>query len=120
MATSIAPWLAVNSGVGAARFYKEALGAEVREQLDGEGGAIAVAQLSVDGALLWIQEESARSANGSVRLILNVDDPDAWFARAVTAGAQVVAAVHEAHGWRTGRVTDPFGHDWEFSKRVTR
>jgi PhnB protein len=51
-------------------------------------------------------------------MIVTVDDPDALFARAVTAGATVVSPVHEEHGWRTGRVTDPFGHDWEMSKPI--
>jgi uncharacterized glyoxalase superfamily protein PhnB len=26
--------------------------------------------------------------------------------------------MHEEYGWRTGRVTDPFGHDWEMSKQL--
>jgi PhnB protein len=49
-------------------------------------------------------------------MIVSVDDPDAAFARAVAAGANVVADVHDEHGWRTGRITDPFGHDWELSR----
>jgi predicted lactoylglutathione lyase len=46
-----------------------------------------------------------------------VEDPDALFERAVGAGAAAMAPVHDEHGWRTGRLTDPFGHDWEVSKR---
>ncbi|MDQ6714010.1 MAG: hypothetical protein M3Z28_12600 [Candidatus Dormibacteraeota bacterium] len=30
-----------------------------------------------------------------------------------------VAPVHEDYGWRTGRLTDPFGHDWEMSKPLS-
>jgi uncharacterized glyoxalase superfamily protein PhnB len=26
--------------------------------------------------------------------------------------------MHEEYGWRTGRVIDPFGHDWEMSKQL--
>jgi PhnB protein len=37
----------------------------------------------------------------------------------VAAGAIEVAAVSEEYGWRTGRVTDPFGYDWELSRQVT-
>jgi PhnB protein len=25
-------------------------------------------------------------------------------------------AVEEAHGWRLGRVVDPFGHHWEIGR----
>jgi PhnB protein len=51
-------------------------------------------------------------------MILSVEDPDALFERAVGAGAAAVAPVHDEHGWRTGRLTDPFGHDWEVSRRL--
>jgi uncharacterized glyoxalase superfamily protein PhnB len=47
-----------------------------------------------------------------------VEDPDALFERAV-GGAAAVAPVHDEHGWqRTGRLTDPLGHDWKVSKRL--
>jgi len=52
-------------------------------------------------------------------MILSVDDPDSVFEQAIRAGAAVVAPVHEEYGWRSGRVTDPFGHDWEMSKQLS-
>jgi PhnB protein len=120
--TSIAPWLAVADGARAVAFYRDALGAEERYRLDGEGGTVSVAQLQVGGATFWVQEdpEGAPESGGSrpIRIILTVDDPDGTYERAVAAGATPVAPVGEAHGWRTGRVTDPFGHDWELSKPV--
>jgi PhnB protein len=114
----ISPWLSVGDGARALSFYKGTFGAVEVERLE-DGGRVVVAQLNVDGALMWIQEDPGKAPNGAVRMILTVDDPDAWFNRAIAAGAKEVAKVHEAHGWRTGRVSDPFGHDWEFSKRVT-
>ena len=51
-------------------------------------------------------------------MILSVDDPDSVFAQAVAAGAAVVAPMHEGYGWRAGRITDPFGHEWEMSKQL--
>jgi PhnB protein len=57
---------------------------------------------------------------GSVRMILTVADPDAVFAQAVAAGATVVAAVYEGHGWRIGRLADPFGHHWEIGRPLAR
>ena len=53
---------------------------------------------------------------GSVKMLLIVPDPDVMFARAVGAGAKEVYAVSEEHGWRVGRVVDPFGHHWEIGK----
>jgi len=57
-------------------------------------------------------------AGGSVRMVLTVADPDAMFARAVTAGAKAVHKVSEMHGWRVGRVVDPFGHHWEIGREL--
>jgi PhnB protein len=119
---SIAPWLGVRDAQQAVDFYQAAFGAVEVYRLDGDDGSLAVAQLSVGGAAFWVQNDpdaspSARGA-GSIRMILSVDDPDAVFDRAVTAGAAVVAPVAEAYGWRTGRITDPFGYDWEPSRQL--
>jgi len=120
--TSLAPWLAVRDAQRATDFYKAAFGAVEVYRLDGDEGTVAVAQLSIEGAVFWIQDDvdagPERRGRGLVRMILSVDDPDTIFDRAVAAGAAVVAPMHEAYGWRTGRVTDPFGHDWEMSKQL--
>ena len=121
-ATTIAPWLAVRDAQEALDFYRAAFGAVEMDRLDDDEGKPAVARLSIDGATFWIQDDVDASpvapGVGSVRMVLSVEDPDALFDRAVGAGATSVAPVHEEHGWRTGRVTDPFGHDWEFSKQL--
>jgi len=49
-------------------------------------------------------------------MILSVPNPDAMFSKAVAAGARTVFPVEEAHGWRLGRVVDPFGHHWEIGR----
>jgi PhnB protein len=49
-------------------------------------------------------------------LLLTVADPDRVFAKAVAAGAREVYAIQEGHGWRVGRVADPFGHHWEIGR----
>lgn len=117
MATSIEPWLSVDDGARAVSFYAEAFGAEVLERLDGDAGAVEVAQLSVAGARFWVQQDPGARPAG-VRLLVLVEDPDTAHRRAVAAGAAEVSGVHEEHGWRSGRVTDPFGHDWELARRT--
>jgi PhnB protein len=49
-------------------------------------------------------------------MILTVEDPDAAFDRAVAAGARILWPVANQHGWRLGRIVDPFGHHWEIGK----
>ena len=120
--TSIAPWLAVSNAQKAVDFYRSAFGAVELYRLDGDAGSVAVAQLSVGDAVFWVQDDPDGSPEargpGSVRMILSVEDPDTMFDQAVTAGAGVVARVSEGHGWRTGRITDPFGHEWEISRQL--
>ena len=52
------------------------------------------------------------------RVLLVVEDPDAVWAQAVSAGAQPASPVQEEHGWRLGRIVDPFGHEWEIGERL--
>jgi uncharacterized glyoxalase superfamily protein PhnB len=48
---------------------------------------------------------------------LLVDDADAWFDRAVAAGASAVTPVQEMFwGDRFGSVRDPFGIEWAFNQ----
>jgi PhnB protein len=123
-ATTIAPWLAVRNAQEAVDFYEAALGAVAVYRLEDGDGKLAVAELSIAGAGFWVQEDpdadpDARAA-GSVRLILSVEDPDSVFEKAIAEGATMVSPVSEGYGWRTARVTDPFGHEWEISRRLTR
>ena len=120
---SIVPMLSVRNGARAVEFYRAAFGAIEVYRVEDPGGAV-VSQLSIDGAEFWVSDESPEHANfspeslggGSVRMILTVPDPDAVFARALAAGARAIVAVEEAHGWRLGRVVDPFGHHWEIGR----
>ena len=121
--SSIAPWLSVRDGAKAAQFYKTAFGATEVYHLDGPNGSVIV-RLSVDGGECWVSGDSLGEDNpsaepvggGTVRMILTVADPDAVFAQAVKAGASVVFPVGEEHGWRLGRVVDPFGLHWEIGR----
>jgi len=116
--TGLAPWLVVRNAQEAEDFYAAAFGAVELYRLDGDEG-LAVAQLSIDGAVFWIQDDrDAVPDLGSIRMILSTEDPDSVFELAVASGAEVVAPISEAYGWRTGRITDPFGHDWEISRQV--
>jgi PhnB protein len=117
--TSIQPELWVESPRDALAFYEEAFGATVLHRV-GEGDDI-VAQLGVGEAAFWVASASStmkrldpRSIDGATsRTLLVVDDPDTILRRAVHAGATETAPVGDEHGWRLGRMVDPFGHEWE-------
>jgi PhnB protein len=119
---TIAPWLSVRNSAQAVDFYKSSFGATEVFRMEGGGGVVA--RLSVQGAEFWLSDESPENFNFSphtlggstVRIILTVADPDAVFARALAAGASQVYPVAEEHGWRLGRVVDPYGHHWEIGR----
>lgn len=122
---AIAPMLSVRRGAQAIDFYKAAFGAQEVFRIDDDSGAV-VAQLSVSGAEFWLADESPSHSNfspeslggSSARMVMIVEDPDAVFKRATSAGAKEVWPVSEQHGWRIGRVVDPFGHHWEIGKPI--
>jgi PhnB protein len=123
--TTIAPWLSLRGGARAVEFYKVAFGAvEVYRIEDPDGNVVA--RLSVNGAEFWLSDESpdfgnaapGASPGNSVRMILAVADPDAVYQQALGAGATAVCPMAEDHGWRVGRIADPFGHHWEIAREV--
>lgn len=120
---SLAPWLTVRNSKNAIEFYKKAFGAIEVYRLEGDEGDL-VARLSVNGAEFWISNGSAEFAvseslgGGTVRMILTVPDPDSLFLQALKAGATEVFPVGEEHGWRLGRLSDPFGLHWEIGRQL--
>ncbi len=119
---SIQPELWVDRASRAVAFYADAFGATVLHQV-GEGDEI-VAQLAVGDAVFWIggagpdmgRFSPTAIGGGTARMLLVVEDPDAVAAQAVATGAAELSPVGEEHGWRVGRVVDPFGHEWEIGR----
>jgi PhnB protein len=122
--TGIQPELWIDRADAAVTFYQAAFGARVLHRV-GEGDDI-VAQLAVGDAAFWVSSGGAEGPRFSPqaiggatgRVLLVVDDPDAVFAQAVGAGATAASEVTEEHGWRLGRIFDPFGHEWEIGRPV--
>jgi len=118
MPTAIETWLTVPNGQQAIDFYASAFQARETYRMEDPGGGLVV-RLAVDNAGFWISGGSGGSdaelkpSDGNMRLILIVADPDAFFTRAIGAGATEVFPVGEEYGWRLGRLVDPFGFHWE-------
>lgn len=123
--TSIEPELWLDHAAEAVTFYERAFGAVTLHRV-GDGDDI-VAQLAIGGARFWVATaapEAGRCSPGGIgggtsRTLLIVDDPDAVAARAVGAGATQASPVGAEHGWRVGRVIDPYGHEWEIGKPLS-
>jgi PhnB protein len=110
----------------AIEFYKTAFGAtEMRRQVGDDGVRLMHAHLHINGASLMLHDEfpeyvgpaDVDVAGGSgLTLHLQVDNADAWFNRAVAAGATATMPVEDMFwGDRYGQVTDPFGYRWSIA-----
>jgi PhnB protein len=119
------PQLSVRRGREAVEFYERAFGAVEVYRVGGtDEYPDVVSQLVIGDASFWVSDEapavgnhSPESVGGStVRLLLQADDPESCFERAIAAGAREIHPVAEAHGWLLGRVEDPYGHHWEIGK----
>jgi len=123
--TILAPQLSVRRGREAIDFYKAAFGAAEVYRVGGtDDHEDVVAQLAVDEATFWVSDESPEHANFSpesvggstTRMLLVVPDPEGLINQATLAGATLVRPLADEHGWRLGRVEDPFGHHWEIGR----
>ncbi|MGD0481084.1 MAG: VOC family protein [Terracidiphilus sp.] len=122
--STLAPWLLVRNSIQAVEFYKLAFNARELYRLEGHGGVVS--RLSVGNSEFWVSDESPEHGNFSpqtlngisARMILTVADPDAVFTQACAAGGRAVHAVAEGHGWRVGRVEDPYGHHREIGRQL--
>jgi len=121
----VVPQLSVRRGREAVEFYMRAFGAVEVYRVGGtDAHPDVVSQLAIGNATFWVSDEAPASANYSpesvggstVRMLLIVDDPASYVERAKAAGATEVYPVAEEHGWRLGRIEDPYGHHWEIGQ----
>jgi PhnB protein len=121
------PFLAVRDVDAAVRFYGAAFGAvEEGERVVAPDGP-QVAVLTIGGHHVGVATEAPALGTPSpetvgattVRISLDVDDPDAVAAQAVAAGAtEMFPVADQPYGMRQGRVVDPFGHHWLIGRRL--
>jgi PhnB protein len=127
----VIPHLVVHDGNAALEFYQKALGAEVTCRVPApDGRRLMHASLSVGGGGFMLNDDfpeycgpaRAPKVTGTtgVTLHLNVPDCDAAVERMAEAGGTVVMPPDDMFwGDRYAKVTDPFGHEWSFSTRIS-
>ncbi len=121
------PYLYIRGAAKALDFYKRAFGANVEVRMDGPDGKVGHAEFSVGKARVMLADENAAMqalspdalAGTTVSMYVYVDDVDAFFKRAVEAGATVLKPVaNQFYGDRSCFLKDPFGHQWGFATHI--
>src|SRR5919197_2576720 len=120
---TITPYLAVDDAAKAIEFYKRAFGAEERVRMPSPDGKVAHAELQIGDSLVMLSDPFEQSRGKSPKelggttmsLFLYVEDVDEFYKQALDAGAAGQEPEDMFWGDRLGRVTDPFGHDWQIA-----
>jgi PhnB protein len=120
----VTPYLMVEGAMKAAEFYERAFGAELAfsHPPDAKGRTMHV-HLYVNGSSLMLSDPFPDHGHPAVKpqgftLTLHVNDIDAWWKRAVDAGAVVVMPIADMFwGARYGQLRDPFGVEWALNQQ---
>ena len=114
-------YLAIKNAARALEFYEKAFAATVRYTLLMPDGRVGHAEISLGDSIVMLSDElpeyggkTPEALGGSpVSIHLYVDDVDAFFKRALAAGARERKRVEDQfYGDRSGQLEDPFGHLW--------
>ena len=124
---SLQVYLAVEDASKAIDFYKEAFGAEETIRMPGPDGSVAHAELQLGDSKLMLSDPFPQSnvrppserGGPTASVFMYVDDADAVFEQAQTAGATVSMPLEDMFwGDRFGSLTDPFGHVWSVATHI--
>src|ERR1700722_1655776 len=116
---SITPSFCVDGAQKFIAFIKEVFDAQDRFKMEGPGGKIMHAELSIGDSALMVGDAQPQWPAKINSLYVYVDDVDATYARALKAGATSVRAPANAfYVDRTAAVQDPFGNSWGIATPV--
>ncbi len=109
---TVTPVLHVNDASDYIEFLERALGATTEIRTDPPGTALRYARLRVGDAAVEVGESDPLPGS----FLLYVSDPDAWYDRALSAGASSLMPPSDQSYGRLGGVEDVAGNQWFFSK----
>lgn len=124
---TITPHLTIRDASRAIDFYKKAFGAQVLHVQKMPDGKVMHAAVKIGDSICMLNDEfpehgslSPLSTGGSgVHLHIYLENVDAAFEKAVSAGATVKMPLMDMFwGDRYGIVTDPFGHSWSLATHI--
>ena len=107
---------AERTGAGFIAFLEAAFGAQVEARFD-RGEMVGHAVLRLGETALELGEGTEPSFAAPAALVLDVDDADAMYARALAAGASSLISPEQRPFGRMGAVRDPWGNDWYITQR---
>jgi PhnB protein len=115
---TLTPYLLARHAARLIDFFKEGFGAEERFRVPQPGGKIMHAELLIGDSILELSDGSAEFPPRSTMQILHVDDVNATYERAISAGGTSLRApVEQPYGDFEAGVMDPDGNHWYITER---
>ena len=116
--TTVTPYLCVSDAAKLIDFLKQAFDAQLLFKMDGPGGRIMHAEMTIgDSRIMLAQPAPGQETHAMIHLYL--PDVDAFYARAIAAGATSVREpADQFYGDRSGGVRDQFGNQWYIATHV--
>ena len=122
------PYLIVNSASEALDFYARAFGAVEISRMVDANNKVRHCEFKIGDSPFMMTEEVAEfpdyqspltRGGSTLHIYLYVEDVDALFASAVSAGArEMMPVADQFYGDRSGGVVDPFGHVWYIATHI--
>ena len=110
---TVSPYLMVQGVAAFLGFLTEAFDAQITERLESPDGLVMHGEVRIGDSLIMMGEAREGWPAMPSALYLYVDDCDAWFRRAVSAGADVVEEpTDQFYGDRSAGVRDGWGNLW--------
>lgn len=116
---SITPYLVVDGAARLIDFLVQAFDAEERERFAAPGNRVGHAELRIGDSVVMLGDARPEHPAMQAMLYLYVDDVDATYQIALSAGAKPVQAPQDHfYGDRSGGVKDPCGNVWYIATHI--
>jgi PhnB protein len=123
-------YISVRNATAAIDYYQRAFGAtEIMRLVEPGTERIGHAEIRIGQTVVMLADEFPETGIvgpetlGETPFVfhLHVDNADEIFARAIEAGGTVVREMKDQfYGERSGRIRDPFGHEWMLGHEIEK
>jgi uncharacterized glyoxalase superfamily protein PhnB len=116
---TVTPYLIVDRAAEVIEFAKRAFGAQVTFQMINKDGSIGHSELRIGDSMIMLSSARDQWKAMPAMIHLYVDNSDAWYAKAIEAGAESVMPIADQfYGDRSGGVKDAAGNYWWIATHV--
>ncbi len=124
-AAGVVPHISVDGAAQASDYYQRAFAARELARIPAQDGKRLIhCHLEINGGSLMLNDHLPEYGSGpqpshNYTMHLQVEDVDAWWARALEAGAEIKMPL-EVQFWgdRYGQLRDPFGVQWSLGQTM--